>query len=78
MSHSKSVKPAIINYPDAGYTPANLKFLVAATGLGKADFIKKFSLNRAMFYRHQKGDSTMSHSDWLSLKRRAEKYIQDQ
>ena len=78
MTNLKSTKSAVIYYPDAGYTPANLKVLVAATGLNKADFIKEFNLNRAMFYRHQKGDSTMSHSDWLSLKTRAEQYIYDQ
>lgn len=78
MNDSKLREQAVIDYPDAGYTPANLKVLVAATGLGKADFIKEFALNRAMFYRHQKGDSTMSHSDWQSLKTRAEKYVQDQ
>lgn len=68
----------MIDYPNVGFTPANLKALVAATELTKAGFIKQFKLNRAMFYRHQKGDSTMSHTDWATLKSQVEAYIEDQ
>lgn len=65
----------MIDYPDVGYTPANIKALVEATGLSKLRFIEQFNLNRAMFFRYQKGQSTMSHKDWESLKQRVELYI---
>lgn len=65
----------MIDYPDIGYTPTNFKALVEATQLSKKDFIDRFDLNRAMFFRHQKGQSTMSYQDWEDFRSKVELYI---
>lgn len=65
----------MIEFPDNGYSPDNLKALVKATNLNKIDFIKQFKLSKAMFYRYQNGETTMQHDDWLSLKSAVEVFI---
>lgn len=65
----------MIEYPDHGYTPANFKVLVAATKMSNVDFIKQFSMTRAMFYRYRKGHVTMQHKDWKLLTTLVENYL---
>lgn len=64
-----------IDYPDNGYSPANFKVLVKATGMSNVEFIKHFSVTKPMFYRYQNGEVTMQHQDWKSLKTRVESYV---
>lgn len=52
---------------EIGFTPANLKLLVATTGLKNTEFFTKFQINKVMFYNYLRGDNTLKHDKWESL-----------
>lgn len=57
---------------ELGYTPNNLKKLVALTGLNYADFIRKYDITASTFYNNiadidAKGHRSMSYKSWYEL-----------
>ena len=62
-------------FPEAGYTPNNFKALVEATRLINTDFMDKFNILHASFYKYRNGDHSMSWRNWEVLLNNVEIYI---
>ena len=62
-------------FPEAGYTPKNFEALVEATHLINTEFMEKFDIIHASFYKYRNGDRSMSWRDWEVLFGKVENFI---
>lgn len=62
-------------FPEAGYTPKNFEVLVEATHLLNTEFMERFDILHASFYKYRNGDRSMSWRDWEVLLKNVEAFI---
>lgn len=66
-----------IPFPEVGYTPKNFDAAVNATGLSNVNFMKKFGVGHAAFYKYRNGDRSMSWRTWDVLYKDIKKFMEN-
>ena len=66
-----------IPFPEVGYTPKNFDAAVNATGLSNVNFMKKFGIGHAAFYKYRNGDRSMSWRTWEVLYKDIEEFMKN-
>ena len=55
------------DFPEIGYTPANLRFLIESKGWTQMQVAELMVVNHSTVARWLNGSTTMPHEKWLKL-----------
>lgn len=55
------------NFPEVGYTPENLRYLIKLKGLTQMQVAELMTVNHSTVARWLNGSTTMPHEKWLKL-----------